>query len=128
MGYTKGEKDKFKNEMKIRIYRWSVRLVKYLRQLSKEKEYLVNSVLNQVLRSGTSTGANYVEAIGAPTTKDFRNFLAYSLKSCNETKYWLALIRDTNIDNSEELEYLLQEAVELSKILGKSVSTLYKEN
>ena len=128
MSYTKEGKDKFKQEMKVRVYKWSVKLVKYLRKLSKEKEYLVRSIIDQVLRSGTSVCANYVEAIGAPTTKDFRKFLAYSLKSCNETKYWLALIKDTDIDNSEELEHLLQESIELSKILGKSVSTLYREN
>jgi len=128
MVYSKEEKDKFKQGMKVRIYNWSVRLVKYLRKLSKEKEYLVRSILDQVLRSGTSVGANYVEAMGAPTTKDFRKFLAYSLKSCNESKYWLSIIKDTDIDRSEELENLLQEAVELSKIIGKSVSTLYKKN
>lgn len=128
MGYSQQEKEKFKQEMKVRIYRWSVRLVKYLRKLAKEKENLVASIFIQVIRSGTSVCANYIEAIGAPTTNDFRKFLAHSLKSCNETKFWLSLIKDTGIDDCEELSWLLQEAIEIANILGKSVSTLYKDN
>lgn len=114
--------------MKIRIYAWTVQLVKYIRELSKKNERAVWSILDQVLRSGTSVGANYIEAIGAPTTKDFRNFLAYSLKSCNESKFWLALIRDSGVDRSAELVWLLKEAIEISNILGKSVSTLYSSH
>lgn len=125
--YSKEEKSKFQTDLKVRIYKWTIRLVKYLRKLSKEKENLLRSIIDQVLRSGTSIGANYIEAIGAPTTKDFRKFLAYSLKSSNETKFWLSLIKDSGIDTgSEELIWLLDEVVEISKILGKSVSTLYK--
>ncbi|MBD3311667.1 MAG: four helix bundle protein [Candidatus Magasanikbacteria bacterium] len=128
VSYKKDEKDKFKNDLKLRIYNWSVRLVKYLRILSKqEKDEAVKTIVNQLLRSGTSIGANYIEAIGSPTKKDFRNFLAYSLKSCNESKYWLSLMKDTGIDEGKEFNFLLDEAVEISKILGKSVSTLYKE-
>ena len=69
-----------------------------------------------------------MEAIGGTSDNDFRKFLAYSLKSCNESKYWLALIRDSGIDSDRDLKNLLDEAVELAKILGKSVSTLYKRD
>lgn len=127
MKYDKEEKKKFQNELKVRIYKWTVRLVKYLMRLSKESEYSVRSIIDQVMRSGTSTGANYIEAIGAPTFKDFRKYVATSLKSLNESKYWLAIIRDTDIDTSEELDELLEEAVVIAKILGKSVSTMYKK-
>ncbi len=126
--YSKEEREEFKKELKVRIYRWSVRIVKYLRNLSKRKEQAVRSIIDQLIRSGTSVGANYIEAIGSPTTKDFRKFLSYSLKSSNESKYWLALIRDSKIDDNSELQWLLTESIEISKILGKSVSTLYKED
>lgn len=128
MSYNKEEREKFKKELKLRIYKWTVRSTKYLRILSQRKERIIWVIVDQLMRSGTSVGANYIEATGSPTTKDFRKFLAYSLKSCNESKYWLALIRDSGIDDSEELNWLLQEAVEIANILGKSVSTLYKNN
>jgi len=126
MTYSEEEKEKFKQEMRERIYKWSVRLVKFLKKLDKKADHLIKPILNQGVRSGTSVCANYIEAIAAPIVKDFRNFLSYALKSCNETKYWLSLLYDVEIDKSEELRELLQEAQELSKILGKSVSTMYK--
>ena len=124
--YTQEEKNKFRQDLKVRTYRWAVRLVKYLRELSKKGEYIVRSIVDQLIRSGTSVGANYVEAIGSPTAKDFRNFLSHALKSANESKYWLCIIRDTGIDKSDELSWLLAEAVEISNILGKSISTMHK--
>lgn len=121
------EKKKFQSDLKLRIYKHSVELVRYLRQLGKNSDRMLTSILDQVMRSGTSVGANYIEAIASPSTKDFRKFLSYSLKSGNETLYWLALIRDTSIDTSEKLNFLINETKELTKILGKSVSTLYKK-
>jgi len=120
------EKEEFKKLLKARIYNWTIRLVKYLRILSRAHDRVIWVIVDQLIRCGTSVGANYIEAIGSPTTKDFRNFLAISLKSCNESKYWLAVIRDTSMDASDELDWLLREAIEISNILGKSVSTLYK--
>lgn len=117
----------FGQKLKVRIYNWTVRLTKYLLKLSNKKERVVWTIVDQLSRSGTSLGANYVEAIGSPSEKDFRKFLSYSLKSGNESKYWLALIRDSKIDSDKELSWLLKEAVELTNILGKSVATLYKK-
>ena len=125
--YTKKEKNEFQKNLKLRIYNWNVSLVKHLLVLSKKSEKLTHSIIDQVMRSGTSVGANYIEAIGAPTTKDFRRFLSYSLKSANETKFWLSLMQHTNIDTSKKNEMLLSENIELANILGKSVSTLYKQ-
>lgn len=120
------EKEEFKKLLKARIYNWTIKLVKYLRVLSRAHDRAIWVTSDQLIRCGTSVGANYIEAIGSPSTKDFRNFLAISLKSCNESKYWLAVIRDTGMDAKDELSWLLQEAIEISNILGKSVSTLYK--
>ena len=84
MKYSKEENEEFRRELKVRIYNWTVRLVKYLRILSKKTERMVWAIVDQLVRAGTSVGANYIEAIGAPSTKDFRKFLSYSLKSCND--------------------------------------------
>lgn len=118
--------DEFSKELKRRIYVWNIRLVKHLRTLFERKDRSLYSILDQLIRSGTSVGANYVEATGGSTSKQFRRFLSHALKSANETKFWLALIKDTSIDSSKEVQWLLNESIEISKILGRSVSTLYK--
>lgn len=75
------------------------------------------------MRSGTSVGANYVESQAGSSRKDFANFLSISLKSANESKYWLALLRDTKRVDSKELEGILNELEEISKILAASIIT-----
>ena len=76
------------------------------------------SLFDQLLRSATSIGANVVEGGSGSTKKDFINFFHIALKSTNETKYWLCLIRDTIEINKIKLEELLKEADELSKIIA----------
>lgn len=125
--YTMEERNQFKNELKVRLCGWSVRLIKYLRSLSRNtKELFLSSIMDQLVRSGTSVAANYIEAIGSPSFQDFRKFISYSLKSANESVYWLTLIQNTDIDHSDEVVWLLKESREIASILGKSVSTMYK--
>ena len=76
------------------------------------------SIFDQLLRSATSIGANVVEGGSGSTKKDFVNFFHIALKSANETKYWLCLIRDTIEVNRNILDGLLKEADELSKIIA----------
>ncbi|PAW92917.1 hypothetical protein CKK33_05195 [Mucilaginibacter sp. MD40] len=83
------------------------------------------SVFDQLLRSGTSIGANIIEAKSGSSTKDFRNFYNIALKSANETKYWICLIRDTILlDEKEKLNKLLNEADEISKIIASIIINL----
>ncbi|MDD3888139.1 MAG: four helix bundle protein, partial [Patescibacteria group bacterium] len=64
----------------------------------------VNDIISkQLLRSGTSILANYVEANSASSKKDFINFFTHSLKSANESKVWLTLLRDLNKGNKKSL-------------------------
>jgi four helix bundle protein len=79
---------------------------------------------DQLIRSGSSVGANYVEAAAGSSKKDFTNSLTHSLKSANESKFWLALLRDTNRGDKKELDYLLNEIIEIAKIFGSSIKTL----
>lgn len=120
------DRKQFRKDIKIRVYRWTIALVQFVRMLQRKKDFSIASILDQLLRAGTSVGANYIEAIGSPTQKDFRNMLAHSLKSANESKFWLAIIRDAQIYKGHDLETLLKEIIEISNILGKSVSTMYK--
>lgn len=112
----------FKNEFKKRLYNWVLRLIKFIDKLSKDS---VCSVLGkQLLRSGTSILANYIEANSASSKKDFINFFTHSLKSANESKVWLVLLRDTSKGDRNELNWLLKELSEIANILASSILTL----
>ena len=113
---------KFKSEFKKRLYAWVLRLIKFIDKLPKDN---VCSVMGkQLLRSGTSVLANYVEANSASSRKDFINFFTHSLKSANESKVWLSLLRDTEKGNVAETEWLLKELVEISNVIATSILTL----
>ena len=65
--------------------------------------------------------ANYIEAQSASSKKDFINFFTHSLKSANESKFWLALLRDTKKSPEKEISILLDELTEISNILASSI-------
>jgi len=116
--------NKQKNDFKTRTYLWTLALVKLIEKMPKS--VFGEVVSKQVLRSGTSIIANYIEAKAASSRKDFTNFFNYSLKSANESKVWLALIRDTtnNQKIKTEAKKLLGELEEIAKILGASLLKL----
>jgi four helix bundle protein len=114
---------KFSEELKKRIYNWILRLIKFLDTLPKN-DTLCRTVDNQLMRCGTSIGANYVEAIAGSSKKEFVNFLSYALKSANESKFWLALLRDADKGDKNEINELLKELIELANILASSVRTM----
>jgi len=118
----KSDKEEFKTAFKKRLYNWTLRLIRFIDSLPKDTSSLIIS--KQVLRSGTSIGANYIEAQAASSKRDFTNFLHHSLKSANESKFWLALLRDTGKADKQSVNELLQELIELSKMLGASILTL----
>lgn len=76
------------------------------------------------MRAATSIGANIIEAQAASSKKDFINYYAISLKSANETKYWLGLLRDGTSTDKDSVNILLEETKELANILGASLLTL----
>jgi len=114
---------KFSEELRRRIYKWILKLVKFLETLS-DNDALCRTAKNQLIRSGTSIGANYIEAIAGSSKKDFTNFLTHSLKSVNESKFWLALLRDAGKGDKNEINELLNELIEIANILASSVRTL----
>ena len=114
-----------KNNFKVRLYNYVLRLIKFLNALPQN--HISREITNQLLRSGTSVGANYFEANGASSKKDFQNFFAHSLKSANESKFWIAILRDSDLVPQElnnELSWLFQETKELANILASSIITL----
>jgi four helix bundle protein len=114
---------KFKIDIKKRAYSYSLELIKDIDQLN-QRDLSVQVIARQLLRSGTSIGANVIEAQAASTKKEFTNFLNHALKSANETKFWLALLRDSGQGKRESVDGLLSEAKELANILASSILTL----
>ncbi len=81
-------------------------------------------LINQLLRSATSVGANIHEAQYAQGTKDFISKMEIALKECNESEYWLELLRDTNSISSEQFSVFKKYCIELRRMLVSSVTTL----
>ncbi|WP_198952443.1 four helix bundle protein [Mucilaginibacter sp. MD40] len=110
-------------DIKQRCYQFSKEIMLFISNARYDRIYF--SVFDQLLRSGTSIGANIIEAKSGSSTKDFRNFYNIALKSANETKYWICLIRDTILlDEKEKLNKLLNEADEISKIIASIIINL----
>jgi|SRR3989344_932548 len=117
------ENSEFKQDFKKRIYALILKIIKFIELLPKNDD-VCRIIRNQLIRSSTSIGANYIEAMAGSSRKDFTNFLSHSLKSANESKFWLALLRDTNKGNKDQTQVLLKELIEISNILGSSIRTL----
>ncbi|GAB2527980.1 four helix bundle protein [Rufibacter soli] len=107
-------------------YSFALRMIKLYKHLQKEqREFYV--LTKQVLRSGTSIGANVEEALGSPSGADFRNKLTIALKEARETSYWLRLLKDSEIISVSSFDSVHKECEELIKIL-KSIILTSKKN
>ena len=111
-----------KIELADRTLKFSKNLISALKLLPKNQ---INYKLSgQVIGSGTSIGANYREANGAESKKDFKHKISIALKEAKETKYWLELIIHVNQNiNMGVFVDLFKESDELMRIFGKSVAT-----
>jgi len=98
-----------------KAYKFAIRIVKAYQFLSNEKKEFVIS--KQLLRSGTSIGANISEANGAISRADFSNKISLAYKECLETKYWLSLLKDTSFIDKKTFKSIHIDADELAKIL-----------
>ncbi|MBI5299979.1 MAG: four helix bundle protein [Deltaproteobacteria bacterium] len=112
-------------EFKRRIYQYSLNLIKFLQYLPKEPIY--REISGQLVRSGTSIGANYFEAQGASSKKDYQNYFNHSLKSSNESRFWLSLLKESGLVSQECLvscDALLKETQEFANIFAPSILTM----
>lgn len=113
---------KFKSDLKIRCYRFSLDLISLLDSLPNQRSCWI--IADQLLRSGTSIGANLVEAASSGSKLEFKRFHEIALKSANETKYWLGLLRDSGKANKEKANKLLAEVTEISNMLAAGILKL----
>ena len=105
-------------------YDFAIKIVKLYKDLIREKkEYVLGK---QILRSGTSIGANVEEALGGQSRNDFYAKICISYKEARETHYWLRLLTDTDIINKERSELMIKDCDELLKILGSIKKTTIK--
>jgi four helix bundle protein len=106
----------------LRCYEFSKLIVLFINRIEFKRIHY--SLIDQLLRSSTSVGANVIEGRSGNSRKNLEYFFSVALRSANETKYWLSLIRDTMELDKNEMNQLIQEADEISKIIGKSLLTL----
>jgi four helix bundle protein len=93
--------------------------------LMKIKRHRINeSIISQLVRSATSVGANYCEANGASSKKDFKNKIFICRKEIQETKYWIEMLAESNPEEKEKLKKLWAESHELTLIFNKISSSL----
>ena len=116
------DREKFKREFKKRMYQFTLQLITFIENLPNDN--VSRRLGEQLLRSGTSMMANYIEGQAGSSRKDFQNFFNIALKSGNESKLWISLLKDSGKTNPEKSEALIKELIELTNILAKSILTL----
>jgi four helix bundle protein len=114
------------NILLTKSYSFALRIVKLSQYLVQEKKEFVLS--KQILRSGTSIGANIEEANQAESKADFIHKLSISNKEAFETHYWLRLLRDSDYLTDKLAESLLNDCDEVQKLLVSSIKTAKKAN
>ncbi len=107
---------KSENVVQSKSYDFALRIVKVYKYLSQEKKEFVLS--KQLLRSGTSIGANIEESIGGQSKADFFAKITIAYKEARESKYWIRLLRDSDYLTIEQSDDLLKDVEELLKIIG----------
>ena len=109
---------------KQKFMAFAIRMVKLKNYLNEQKhEY---NIADQIQRSGTSIGANHREAIAAESSTDFVHKLQIAQKECNETIYWLELLKETNYIDESMFNSLYADAEEIMRMLTASIITVKK--
>ncbi len=111
-------------DIEKRTYKYALDVINALEIMPRDN--VSQTLGNQLLRSGTSVGANVAEAQTAGSRKDFANYYRYALKSANESKFWLNLLRDTRKMPANKIEPILNETSEICRILASSILSLKK--
>jgi four helix bundle protein len=111
------------NIIKEKSFEFAIKIVQIYSLLCERKEFVMS---NQLLRSGTSIGANIREAISGQSTADFIHKMNISLKECSETQYWLELLYATNYLSKEEFDSIYPISSEIFKILNSIIITSKK--
>jgi len=117
---------KTENIIQEKTFQFAIDIVNTYKYLRYEKKEFILS--KQLLRSGTSVGANVEEAIGGQSEKDFYAKLTISYKEARESVYWIKLLTATNYLTKEQSQKILNDAIEICKIIGKIQLTIKAKN
>ena len=119
---TQAQKQSGRQErIEERVYRFALRVVKLVQVMPRG---VAGEVLaRQLLRAATSIGANVEEAIAAESKRDFTHKMSIAHKEAREAHYWLRLVRDAGVFSSERMYDIIQESLEIKKILYATVRT-----
>ena len=101
-------------------YAFALSVIQLYKQLIEKREYVLSK---QILRSGTSAGANIHEAVSGESKKDFIHKLGISVKEARETSYWLNLFKDSDYNKPDDFSRLNNSCDELIKILNSIILT-----
>jgi four helix bundle protein len=105
-----------KYDLEERTARFGEAIIEFVKTLPRDP--INNPLISQIVRSGTSIGANYMEADGAESKKDFQHKISICKKECKETKHWLRMIAKANPDRRNKCQKLWGEAQELTLIFS----------
>lgn len=116
------EKEEFIKQLKIRTKKFAVDIIKFCDSLCSVKASSV--ITYQLVKSATSTGANYRAACRARSQNEFFSKICIVVEEADESEYWLEVIKDSSLTNNpDELERLMVEAKEITKIMTKAKTT-----
>jgi four helix bundle protein len=116
----------YKSVLYQKAFQFAVRIIRLYKYIS-QKDKSLDPLYRQLLRSGTSIGANISEAQSAPSKKDFANKLSIALKESRESEYWIKLLKETEILSQTEFDSLINDCDELERILTSSIKTVRGE-
>ena len=113
------------NVIEAKSFAFAVRIVKLYKHLTfRKSEYTLSK---QIVRSGTSIGANVAEAQEAQSRADFISKMSIALKETVETKYWLRLLYATDYLSEKEMKSIFDECIEIEKIIISIIKTSKKD-
>jgi len=114
--------NKYKSDLVERAFRFGIQTIKTCENLPNTKSSSI--IANQLIRSSTSVGANLVESKASSTRLEFKKFNEISLKSTNESKYWIEMLRELKLIDLEIAERLIKELTEISCMLASGIKKL----
>ena len=103
------------NLIQQKTYDFALKIINTSKQMQMNKEFVLS---RQLLKSGTSIGANVEDAIGGQSRKDFLSKISIAYKEARETKFWLRLLRDSNSMDTAHSEELIYQVDEILRIIG----------
>ena len=115
-----------KTDLKLRCYKFGLAVINLVDSLPHKASARI--IADQVIRSATSIGANLIEARASSSRLEFKKFNEISLKSANETRYWLGLLRDAGLVDREIIERLSKEVTEIANMLASGIIKLKNKN